>query len=124
MVALKTRALPIGGMTSDGFYENCKLGGQILDIARHLVIPIAVLTFISLAEVQRQMRGNILDVLRAEYVRTARAKGLPENKVIFHHAPAQCRKSAHYYVGLVSLPACSAARHSPKLCLPTPGLGC
>jgi peptide/nickel transport system permease protein len=32
------------------------------------------------------MRGNLLDVLRAEYVRTARAKGLPENRVIFHHA--------------------------------------
>jgi peptide/nickel transport system permease protein len=85
MVALSTHLLPIGGMTSPDFFERNKLG-QIADIAQHMVIPVAVLTFISLAEVQRQMRGNLLDVLRSEYVRTARAKGLPENIVIYRHA--------------------------------------
>ena len=85
MIALSTGALPIGGLTSPDFFERDTLS-QIGDLALHLVIPVTVLTFISLAEVQRQMRGNLLDVLRAEYVRTARAKGLPENKVIFRHA--------------------------------------
>jgi peptide/nickel transport system permease protein len=47
---------------------------------------VAVLTFIGLAGIQRQVRGNLLDVLRAEYVRTARAKGLPEDTVIYRHA--------------------------------------
>jgi peptide/nickel transport system permease protein len=85
MVALYTKALPIGGLTSPNFFE---LGPfeQMIDLARHLVIPVTVLTFIGLAGVQRQMRGNLLDVLRAEYVRTARAKGLSEDKVIYHHA--------------------------------------
>lgn len=85
MLALATRWLPIGGLTSPAFYE---LGftGQILDLTQHLVIPVTVLTFIGLAGIQRQMRANILDVLRAEYVRTARAKGLPEDRVIYHHA--------------------------------------
>jgi peptide/nickel transport system permease protein len=85
MVALATGILPIGGLTSPDFFERNPIS-QLTDLARHLVIPVTVLTFISLAEVQRQMRGNLLDVLRAEYVRTARAKGLPENRVIFHHA--------------------------------------
>jgi peptide/nickel transport system permease protein len=85
IVALATRLLPIGGLTGPDFYER-DIFGKILDIAHHLVIPVTVLTFVGLAEVQRQMRGNLLDVLRAEYVRTARAKGLPEDQVIYRHA--------------------------------------
>lgn len=85
MFALKTRWLPIGGMTSPGYFDLSPIG-QVLDIAHHLIIPVAVLTFVSLAGIQRQMRGNLLEVLRAEYVRTARAKGLPENVVLYRHA--------------------------------------
>jgi len=85
MVALATKALPIGGLQSADFFSKDPLG-QTLDIAWHLIIPTAVLTFVGLASVQRQMRANLLDVLRAEYVRTARAKGLPENRVIYKHA--------------------------------------
>jgi peptide/nickel transport system permease protein len=85
MVALATKLLPIGGMTSADFAQKDVLG-QMLDIAHHLVIPVTVLTFVSLASIQRQARSNLLDVLRADYVRTARAKGLPENRVIYKHA--------------------------------------
>jgi peptide/nickel transport system permease protein len=85
MLALATHILPIGGLTSPDFYERDWLG-KVLDIAAHLVIPVSVLTFVGLAGIQRQARGNLLDVLRADYIRTARAKGLPEGKVIFRHA--------------------------------------
>lgn len=85
VVALATKLLPIGGLTSADFSERDALG-QFLDIAHHLIIPVTVLTCISLAGIQRQVRSNLLDVLRADYVRTARAKGLPENKVIYKHA--------------------------------------
>lgn len=85
MFALGSRLLPIGGLTSTDFYERDFLG-QCLDLAQHLIIPVTVLTFVGLAGIQRQMRANLLDVLRAEYVRTARAKGLPEHKVIYYHA--------------------------------------
>lgn len=85
MFALATRLLPIGGLTSSDFFERDPFG-QFIDISQHLVIPVAVLTFVSLAGVQRQMRANLLDVLGADYVRTARAKGLPEHRVIFYHA--------------------------------------
>ncbi len=85
MLALGTHLLPIGGLTSPDYFER-DLPGQMIDVAWHLIIPVTVLTFIGLAGVQRQMRANLLDVLRAEYVRTARAKGLPENTVIYSHA--------------------------------------
>lgn len=85
MLALATRALPIGGLTSPDFFER-NLFQQIIDVAHHLIIPVAVLTLVNLAHIQRQMRANLLDVYRAEYVRTARAKGLPENTVIYRHA--------------------------------------
>lgn len=85
MVALATGWLPIGGMTSSDFFERSTFG-QILDVAHHLIIPVIVLTFVSIAGIQRQMRGNLLEVLRADYVRTARAKGLPENVVLYRHA--------------------------------------
>jgi peptide/nickel transport system permease protein len=85
MFALHTRLLPIGGITSPDFFERDFLG-QVTDIAMHLIIPTTVLTFVGLAAIQRQMRGTLLDVLRDDYVRTARAKGLPEHKVIYVHA--------------------------------------
>ncbi|MBI2811340.1 MAG: ABC transporter permease [Candidatus Melainabacteria bacterium] len=85
MFALATHLLPIGGLTSSNYFQLDTLH-QILDELKHLIIPVTVLTFVSLAGIQRQMRANLLDVLRAEYVRTARAKGLPEHTVIYHHA--------------------------------------
>jgi peptide/nickel transport system permease protein len=85
MFALATGWLPIGGMQSSNFYQLTPVQ-QFLDVAHHLIIPVAVLTFIGIAGIQRQMRGNLLDVLRAEYIRTARAKGLPENAVLYRHA--------------------------------------
>jgi peptide/nickel transport system permease protein len=85
MFALKTHTLPIGGLTSPNYYEMNVLE-QIMDEGKHLIIPVVVLTFVSLAGIQRQMRANLLDVLRADYVRTARAKGLNEQTVIYRHA--------------------------------------
>ena len=85
MVALATGLLPIGGLTSQNYFELDPFH-QFLDIAHHLIIPVTVLTFVGIAGIQRQMRGNLLEVLRAEYVRTARAKGLPENVVLYRYA--------------------------------------
>ena len=72
--------LPVGGMT-DLFG-----GGGILDIARHLVLPAATLAAVAGAVLVRLTRGAMLDVLRQDYVRTARAKGLSERRVIYGHA--------------------------------------
>lgn len=54
--------------------------------AVHLILPIICLTYGSWAYLSRQMRGGVLSVLRQDYIRTARAKGLDENKIVWKHA--------------------------------------
>ena len=83
--AVKTGWFPIGGLTSSNFIEM-SLGQKVLDITKHLILPVTVLFTISLAGLQRQMRGNLLDVLDSDYVKFARAKGISEFKVVFKHA--------------------------------------
>lgn len=76
---------PVGGMTSIN-HNELSLVGKILDIAWHMVLPTIALSITSFAGLQRLTRGQLLDVLRQDYIQTARAKGLPENKVIYVHA--------------------------------------
>lgn len=83
--AVKTGWFPTGGLTSYDF-SNLNTGEKIIDIAHHLVLPVIVLFTISLSGLQRQMRGNLLDVLGSDYVKFAKAKGLSENKVVYKHA--------------------------------------
>jgi peptide/nickel transport system permease protein len=77
--------LPIGGMTSLNHVDLPPLG-KLLDILWHAFLPVVALSVTGFAGLQRLMRGQLLDVLRQDYVRTARAKGLPENRVIYVHA--------------------------------------
>ena len=76
---------PVGGMTSINHQHLSPLG-KVLDIAWHMVLPTIALSITSFAGLQRLTRGQLLDVLRQDYIQTARAKGLPENKVIYTHA--------------------------------------
>lgn len=57
-----------------------------LDHLWHLVLPVTCLTYASFAYISRQMRAGMLEVIRQDYIRTARAKGLSERVVIFKHA--------------------------------------
>ena len=83
--AVKTGWFPIGGLTSVGF-ENMTFVEKVFNVIHHLFLPVTVIATISVASIQRQMRANLLDVLEADYIRMARAKGLPESTVIFKHA--------------------------------------
>ena len=85
LFALNSQILPIGSLTSVNFY-NMNFFGKIFDITKHLILPTTILTLISIAGLQRQMRANLLDVLRQEYIKTAIAKGLPTSKVVYKHA--------------------------------------
>ena len=67
-------------------YEQLNAMGQFLDKAHHLVLPIITLVVISVGSLMRYTRTNMLEVLNADYIRTARAKGLNEKTVIYHHA--------------------------------------
>ena len=85
LFAQKTGWFPLGGLTSVDFFEMGLLD-KIIDISKHLVLPVFVLTTISLSSLTRQMRANLLDVLNSEYVKFAYAKGLVKTKVILKHA--------------------------------------
>jgi peptide/nickel transport system permease protein len=76
---------PVGDMTSID-HSDLNWFGKILDIAWHLILPTIALTVTGFAGLQRIMRGQLLDVLRQDYIQTARAKGLPENRVVYVHA--------------------------------------
>jgi peptide/nickel transport system permease protein len=76
---------PVGGMTSIN-YQDFTPFGKFLDLVWHGILPTIALSITSFAGLQRLTRGQLLDVLRQDYIQTARAKGLPENKVIYVHA--------------------------------------
>jgi peptide/nickel transport system permease protein len=85
MFAARTGWFPVGGMHSLD-YDELSPVGQWLDVGHHLILPALVVGLIPLASRMRQMRGSLLDVLRLEYVTTARSKGLGEGTVIVKHA--------------------------------------
>lgn len=80
-----TPLLPVGDMTSINHADMTWLG-KGLDVAWHMILPTIALSIASFAGLQRITRGELLEVLRQDYIRTARAKGLPENRVIYRHA--------------------------------------
>mgnify|MGYP005881929451 FL=1 len=73
------------GLTGRDFNSLSQFG-QILDMAKHLVLPIVTLVFISIGPWMRYVRTNMLEVLNADYIRTARAKGVTETKIVAKHA--------------------------------------
>ncbi|MGK7947075.1 MAG: ABC transporter permease, partial [Microcystaceae cyanobacterium] len=79
-----TPLLPVGNMTSLNFSELTSVG-KVLDVIWHIILPAIALSITSFAGLQRLMRGQMLDVMRQDYIKTARAKGLSENKVIMVH---------------------------------------
>jgi peptide/nickel transport system permease protein len=77
--------LPPTGITNVD-YEFMTGGQKIVDRIQHLILPVATLTLALAAGVSRYTRGQMLEVIRQDYIRTARAKGLPERRVIMKHA--------------------------------------
>jgi len=68
------------------YYYQLDTFGKILDIGKHFVLPIIAIVLISIGGLMRYTRTNMLEVLNADYIRTARAKGLSEKRVINYHA--------------------------------------
>jgi peptide/nickel transport system permease protein len=82
--ALTFNLFPVGGMTTAGL--NATGWAYIKDVAYHSFLPILVLTMLSTGSLTRYFRTSMLEVIRQDYIRTARAKGLKERTVIFKHA--------------------------------------
>lgn len=77
--------LPISGIRSLNF-EYLPPGTAFLDLIKHLILPVLLSAFGGLAGLSRYMRSNMLEVIRQDYIMTARAKGLSERVVIYKHA--------------------------------------
>ncbi len=83
--ASQSGVLPLGGMHSSQV-DQMNFLGKAWDLLKHLVIPTLALSIGSIGWLQKIMRGNLLEVLGQQYILSARAKGLCENKVIYLHA--------------------------------------
>ncbi|HER19612.1 MAG TPA: ABC transporter permease [Chromatiales bacterium] len=79
-------SLPVSGIIDVREHPGMSPLQQVLDVARHMVLPTIALGLASAAGIARYMRGEMLEVIHQDYVRTARAKGLSERRVIFGHA--------------------------------------
>jgi peptide/nickel transport system permease protein len=77
--------LPISGLTSLQF-SQFTFWQKLQDLLAHVTLPVLGAAFMGLAGMSRYMRGSMLEVIRQDYITTARAKGLPERTVIFKHA--------------------------------------
>ncbi|QAA30524.1 ABC transporter permease [Clostridium manihotivorum] len=82
--AIDLKLLPVGGMIDTG--SNYMGFTYVFDVLKHMILPVAILTFLSIGSLTRYFRTGMLDVIRLDFIRTARAKGLKEKTVIFKHA--------------------------------------
>ena len=91
---IKVFSVELGWLPANGLiyaskdYAETFAGGmeKFGDIIEHLILPVTVSVILSIGGLMRYTRTNTLEVLNSDYIRTARAKGLSENKVIYRHA--------------------------------------
>jgi len=86
VAAVQFGGLDVGGLFSNEFRNAPWSMAKFSDMLAHLWMPVLVIAVASTAWLTRVMRGNLFDVLGQQYVQTARAKGVPENKVVWKHA--------------------------------------
>ena len=77
---------PLQGWHAFTGFETMGFWHKVGDVAWHLVLPVVTLTYNAFAALSRYMRSGMLETLRQDFIRTARAKGLPERTVVFGHA--------------------------------------
>jgi peptide/nickel transport system permease protein len=115
--SVRWQLLPSSGLTSLGVS-----GLDLADRIRHLVLPVATLTFVSLASWIRYQRAAMLEVLGEDYIRTAAAKGLSARAVIYRHALRNALLPVITLVGLY-LPALLTGAYFVEIVFSIPGMG-
>ncbi|QLY25803.1 ABC transporter permease subunit [Bdellovibrio sp. KM01] len=83
--ASRSNWFPLGGLQSDD-YESMSTWNRFLDRAHHMVLPLICYTIGGFTELSILMRNSMLDIIKSDFVRTARAKGLSEKVVVYKHA--------------------------------------
>lgn len=86
LFAAKTGLFPVGGVYDLIYWDFMTPGQKFVDVLWHLALPATVLGTIGMAQYMRQMRGEMVETLSQDYIRTAKAKGLSQRKVLFRHA--------------------------------------
>ncbi|MGG0824646.1 ABC transporter permease [Paenibacillus turicensis] len=84
MLAVDLKWLPPGGMLTTGSNATGML--YVKEVIQHMTIPVIVMVLLGVGSLTRYFRSNMIDVMKQDYIRTARAKGLKEKKVLFTHA--------------------------------------
>ncbi|HAR84409.1 MULTISPECIES: ABC transporter permease [unclassified Clostridium] len=81
-------AIPLNGMRTPVMaavgYDSFM--AEVIDVAKHMILPVIILTILSLAGLIRYVRNSVIEVINQDYIRTARSKGLKEKVVIYRHA--------------------------------------
>ena len=113
--------LPISGITSLSF-SSLSLWGKIIDVGEHLVLPVISLSVGSLAYLSRYVRASMLEVLRQDYITTARSKGATERRVILLHALKNALLPVITILGL-SLPGLIGGSVIIETIFAIPGMG-
>jgi peptide/nickel transport system permease protein len=115
------RWLPISGLHSID-YESFAWWRQWSDMAWHLVLPVGVTACVSVAGLSRYTRSSMIDVLKQDYIRTARANGLPESAVLFRHGLRNALLPIVTILGL-SLPDLIGGSVIAETIFSVPGMG-
>ncbi len=85
--AVQFKAWGLPYLPTAGMYDPTTFGPpSVGEVARHMILPVATLAFISMAGYSRYIRSTMLEVINSDYIRTARAKGLKERRTLFVHA--------------------------------------
>jgi peptide/nickel transport system permease protein len=113
---------PPGGMIDQIMHDYMSLGGRIRDIAAHLILPSITLALLTAAGIARYQRAALLDVLPQDFVRTARAKGLGEGRVVLKHALRNALLPVITLIGLM-LPALVGGAFFVEKVFAWPGMG-
>ncbi|SFE87505.1 peptide/nickel transport system permease protein [Paenibacillus catalpae] len=102
VLAVDLKWLPPGGMITTG--SNAQGLAYVKEVMHHMTLPVIVMTLLGVGSLTRYFRSNMIDVIKQDYIRTARAKGLTERKVLFTHALRNALLPAITLVGF-ELPA-------------------
>ena len=113
---------PVGGAVDPVMHEYMGLGARILDRLRHLSLPALTLTALASGGVARYQRAALLDVLPADYIRTARLKGLTERQILRRHALRNATLPIITLIGL-SFPALLTGAVFIERVFSWPGMG-
>lgn len=100
MFALKILGLPVGGLFSREYADAPWSLAKLVDLLKHIWLPLLVVAAGGTAQLIRMMRGNLLDILNMEYIQAARARGLKERLVILKHG---VRNALHPLIMLLGM---------------------